>query len=137
MFELQVDVMKIIMADLEDTKTGIKRKLKLLTLLPRSRARRLLNQWQHPISLMLKAREHALNVLSGVEGPQHGRIHGGGPTKKSNINNLGLTAFPTDDRLSPLDTFLDLLTAKASLTELDFGLLIEATVTSIESDLKI
>lgn len=126
-FELQIDVMKIIMADIDDSKVGIQRKLKLLSLLPRSRAKRLMNQWNHPISLMLRAREHAMNILSGVEG-QNSRGQG---LQKSK-NQLGLAAFPSADRLSPLDTFLDLLTAKASLADLDFGLLIEATVTSTE-----
>ncbi|XP_064215445.1 protein pigeon isoform X2 [Tribolium castaneum] len=125
--ELQVDVMKIIMADIDNCKSGLHQKLKLLTLLPRSRAKRLLNQWNHPVSLMLRAREHALNVLSGVETGTT-RLHG----IQKNKAFRGLTAFPSGDRLSPLDTFLDLLTAKASLTELDFGLLIEATETSTE-----
>ncbi|XP_046630464.1 protein pigeon isoform X1 [Neodiprion virginianus] len=125
-FELQVDVMKVIMADSGDTKDGVCRKLGLLSLLPRSRAKRLLNQWLHPVSLMLRAREHATNILSGEISQCRGRI------SQHHINHNGLAAFPSADRLSPLDTFLDLLTAKASLTELDFGLLIEATVTSTE-----
>lgn len=75
---------------------------------------------------MIRAREHAGNILSGeicqnrVRTSQHCHRHN------------ELAAFPSADRLSPLDTFLDLLTAKASLAELDFGLLIEATVTSTE-----
>ncbi|KAK9736850.1 gamma-Secretase-activating protein C-term [Popillia japonica] len=127
-FELQIDVMKIIMADILDTKKGVERKLTLLSLLPRMRAKRLLNQWSHPVSLMIRAREHSMNVLSGVEAanakPQI--------LQKTKNYQLGLAAFPTGDRLSPLDTFLDLLTAKASLNELDFGLLIEATITSTD-----
>lgn len=127
--QLQIDVMKAIMADLPDNGEGLKRKLQLLQMLPRSRAKRLLNQWQHPVSLMVRAREHALNILSGVEGT-HARGH---PQRaKNQVTTRGLAAFPSADRLSPLDTFLDLLTAKASLAELDFNLLIEATMTSTE-----
>lgn len=127
-FELQVDVMKVIMMDTVDSKQGLLQKLKLLSLLPRSRAKRLLNAWGHPVSIMLRAREHALNILSGVEGSQS-RSRG---LQRPRTNQFGLAAFPSADRLSPLDTFLDLLTAKASLAELDFGLLVEATITSTE-----
>nr|XP_012148948.1 PREDICTED: protein pigeon isoform X2 [Megachile rotundata] len=125
-FELQVDVSKIIMADISDTKENVIRKLTLLSLLPRSRAKRLLNQWLHPVSFMLRAREHAANILSGEVCQNRGR------TLQQKNHHNGLAAFPSADRLSPLDTFLNLLTAKASLAELDFGLLIEATVTSTE-----
>ncbi|XP_076179612.1 gamma-secretase activating protein pigeon [Ptiloglossa arizonensis] len=125
-FELQVDVSKIIMADISDTKENAIRKLTLLSLLPRSRAKRLLNQWLHPVSFMIRAREHAANILCGEISQNRCR------TSQHRNHHNGLAAFPSADRLSPLDTFLDLLTAKASLTELDFGLLIEATVTSTE-----
>lgn len=60
--------MKIIMADIDDSKEGVQQKLQLLAMLPKTRAKRLLNQWSHPFSLMLRAREHAVNVLSGTEG---------------------------------------------------------------------
>ncbi|XP_043275467.1 protein pigeon isoform X2 [Venturia canescens] len=125
-FELQVDVTKIIIADIGDTKENVIKKLQLLSLLPRTRAKRLLNQWLHPVSFMIRAREHATNILSGEVCQTRGRT-----LQHCNRHN-GLAAFPSADRLSPLDTFLDLLTAKASLNELDFGLLIEATVTSTE-----
>ncbi|KYM98137.1 Protein pigeon [Cyphomyrmex costatus] len=127
-FELQVDVTKIILADISDTKENVVQKLKLLSLLPRSRAKRLLNQWLHPISLMLRAREHAANILCG----EVSQSRTSSRTLQYRNHHNSLAAFPSADRLSPLDTFLDLLTAKASLTELDFGLLIEATVTSTE-----
>ncbi|XP_023289623.1 protein pigeon isoform X2 [Orussus abietinus] len=125
-FELQVDVTKVIFADLSDTKDDVIRKLQILSLLPRSRGKRLLNQWLHPVSFMIRAREHAANILSGEICQNRGR------TSQQRVHHSGLAAFPSADRLSPLDTFLDLLTAKASLAELDFGLLVEATVTSTE-----
>ncbi|KAL3289631.1 hypothetical protein HHI36_023041 [Cryptolaemus montrouzieri] len=125
-FELQIDVMKAIMSDITNDQEGVTQKLKLLSLLPRSRAKRLLNQWQHPVSLMMRAREHALNILSGVEsGTGRGSLG-------SNKQYRNLTTTHSGERFLALDTFLDLLTAKASLTDLDFGLLIEATESSTE-----
>lgn len=55
----------MIFTDISDTKENAIRKLALLSLLPRSRAKRLLNQWLHPVSFMLRAREHAASILSG------------------------------------------------------------------------
>jgi len=42
------------------------KKLDLLQSLPHSRAKRLMNQWSHPMSVMLRAREHAAEILGGM-----------------------------------------------------------------------
>jgi len=42
------------------------KKLDLIQSLPHSRAKRLMNQWSHPVSVMLRAREHAAEILGGM-----------------------------------------------------------------------
>lgn len=129
-FELQIDVMKAILTDIDDSDEGIRRKLTLLALLPRSRAKRLLNKWNHPESLQIRARDHAMSILSGAVSKRsmsvsHGA--GGGLTLKQQQPGS------MKERIGPLDTFLDLLTAKANLNEIDFNLIIDATVNSLEN----
>uniref|UniRef100_A0A1B0D5C1 Gamma-secretase-activating protein C-terminal domain-containing protein n=1 Tax=Phlebotomus papatasi TaxID=29031 RepID=A0A1B0D5C1_PHLPP len=126
-FELQIDVMKAILSDMGDSSEGLRRKLNLLSMLPRSRARRLLNKWTHTTSLQIRARDHATNILCGVPvypRGSHGQL-------KQNVRHGGI--YPDDqETIGPLDTFLDLLTAKANLNEIDFNLLIDATISSLE-----
>jgi hypothetical protein len=81
--------LKIFFSDTEDTREGVKKKLRLLLFLPRSRAKRLLNQWSHPVSLMIRAREHALNILSGVEGSQ-ARGHSAQKARTTHVSTRGM-----------------------------------------------
>lgn len=131
-FELQIDVMKAILVDIEDSDEGLRRKLTLLALLPRSRAKRLLNKWNHPVSIQIRARDHANNILSGAVNKRSSVGSAGPPmglkTKQQSAQ--------MKERIAPLDSFLDLLTAKANLNEIDFNLIIDATVNSLESTRK-
>lgn len=54
------------MTDIVDNKEGVMKKLDLIQHLPHSRAKRLMNQWAHPVSVMLRAREHAAEILGGT-----------------------------------------------------------------------
>ncbi|KPJ12166.1 Protein pigeon [Papilio machaon] len=126
-FELQIDVLKAIVAGKdEDDKRSVNNKLRLIQLAGEARGRRALGAWQHRAALQLRAREHAGALLSGGHSATHDRL------RHSALRDTGgIAALPSGERLSPLDTFLDLLTAKASLNELDFNLIIEATLASV------
>lgn len=53
--------------DLKDSDdVSVSRKLRLLSLLPKSRAYRILNSWSHPVSVTLRARQHSSDLLSGT-----------------------------------------------------------------------
>lgn len=132
-FELQIDVMKAILTDIDDSDEGLRRKLTLLALLPRSRAKRLLNKWNHPESLQIRARDHAMSILSGAVNKRTSMgAAAAGPGMKARQQQQQPPG-PMKERIAPLDTFLDLLTAKANLNEIDFNLIIDATVNSLDS----
>lgn len=123
--ELHYDVLRTIVTSKDDDPTTVNHKLRLIQIAGEGRARRALAAWQHEAALQLRARDHAATLLSGER--SRGRAR-----HRSARDAGGTTALPSGERLSSLDSFLDLLTAKASLNELDFNLIIEATLTSIQ-----
>ncbi|XP_026319720.1 protein pigeon [Hyposmocoma kahamanoa] len=130
--ELQIDVVKAIIASKDDdNKTTVNNKLRLIQLVGEGRARRALAAWPSKAALGLRARDHAATLLSGGGAGGHLEQTRHRPVR----DTAGIAALPSGERLSPLDTFLDLLTAKASLNELDFNLIIEATLASVQQDI--
>ncbi|XP_052748858.1 protein pigeon [Galleria mellonella] len=129
-FELQIDVLKAIIACKDDSEKTVSNKLRLIQLVGEGRGRRALAAWPHKRALLLRARDHAACLLSG--GQAVGTA--GTAARHRPVRDAGIAALPSGERLSPLDTFLDLLTAKASLNELDFNLIIEATLASVQQD---
>ncbi|XP_063394739.1 protein pigeon [Cydia fagiglandana] len=126
--EMQIDVMKDIIATKDTDERTVNNKLRLIQLIGEGRARRTLAAWPHRAALVLRAREHAAALLSGAGAPAAPR------ERRPKPHEHGIAALPSGERLSPLDTFLDLLTAKASLNELDFNLIIEATLALVQQD---
>ncbi|KAM3960865.1 LOW QUALITY PROTEIN: gamma-secretase activating protein pigeon [Aphomia sociella] len=133
-FELQIDVLKAIIASKDDDEKTVRNKLRLIQLVGEGRGRRALAAWTHRGALVLRARDHAASLLSGGGRPVEGSGRGRGAARHRPVRDAGIAALPSGERLSPLDTFLDLLTAKASLNELDFNLIIEATLASVQQD---
>nr|XP_037867052.1 protein pigeon isoform X3 [Bombyx mori] len=127
-FELQIDVLKAIVTDKEEDKCSVNKKLRLIQVAGEGRGRRALAAWGARAALVLRARDHAAALLSGAAPARHDRA------RHRPVRDTGIAALPSGERLSPLDTFLDLLTAKASLNELDFNLIIEATLASVQQD---
>ncbi|VVC38649.1 Hypothetical protein CINCED_3A011046 [Cinara cedri] len=130
-FSLNVDVMKKILVDIVDNKEGVLKKIDLIQSLPHSRAKRLMNQWSHPVSVMLRAREHAAEILGGMSI----RTSNYRRNVKYRTNSGVTSAFPSKLRMSPLETFLELLTAKAMLADIDYNLLVDATVASTKENM--
>ncbi|XP_039950362.1 protein pigeon isoform X2 [Bactrocera tryoni] len=111
-FELQIDVMKTVINDIDDLPEGVEKKLSLLSTLPKSRAQRLLRSWSHPESLMIRGREHAANILSGQPVQQRGGSAG------VNANPQGRTSLksdPTIEKGTSLSYLCIILTTTAAV----------------------
>lgn len=116
--------------DLPDTDDdSVGKKLHLISLLPKSRASRVLNSWSHPRAICVRARQHSSDLLHGVVSQSKkssfvtNRKWKG--TRKNYINRLRMVGYlyptivgflilgdpsPKNDR--PLDTFFKFLTFK-------------------------
>ncbi|KAI5724563.1 hypothetical protein M8J77_004317 [Diaphorina citri] len=127
-FELNIDVIKAVFADIPDDLPGVQQKLALLSLLPRSRIKRILNHWSHPLAVMLRAREHALSVLVGTHASSQHRY--ARKTQGNGKYQAGV-GVNSSEMLPCFDSFLRLLLAKVNLNELDVQLLLEATTSSL------
>ena len=109
-------------ADLNDSdKANVDKKLRLTSLLSKSRASRVLNGWNHPKAFCIRARQHSADLLAGnivsnsrrsnalFNAPHFNRIKA---INKGDANSNVTTA---KSNFTPLGTFFSLLAAKGGL----------------------
>jgi len=125
LFEVEIIFSNLDMKDSDDEE-NISKKLQLISLLPKSRGSRVLNGWSHSAAVSLRARQHASDLLSGVT--SLARKSTFRTMQSSMLKNRGTVHTSP----SPLDTFFTLLTAKANPSDIDLGLLTEATLLSMQ-----
>lgn len=92
----------------DDIDDNIVKKLQLLSLLPKTRANRILNAWSHSTSIAIRARQHASDLLSGSVSQNRKRIIAAANERKKSEASV----LEEKDKFTPLDTFVQLLTAK-------------------------
>ncbi|RXG70229.1 Protein pigeon [Armadillidium vulgare] len=81
--QLNVDVLREIIYDIDNSSQGIEQKIEIASCVPLVRSIRALQYWPHPESLIVRSRLHAASILAG-EGPGQPKPSKGGQKNKTN-----------------------------------------------------
>ena len=110
-------VFKFFLSDIELSPNRLSRALELSSCVPLVRSLRALHYWPEssPAGPLLSARHHAATILHGEGGqlPPRSRNKKGGAGPSA--GNMKGSPFPTLDRVSPYQTFVDMIAAKGEV----------------------